>query len=413
MHEKLSEKQIQKYTKIYKNFTTAFSDCCSSGVIPAEASQDTHFFLELQNNKLQKNGLAVSDDMKLRINGSEMMHFSRSDGNYICDKICSHFAKKTKYSKDGRELYTFSDRITMYATITDTKTKNISSKTPLCCPKCGAPQTVGQLKDGCDYCDTKFTMSELYPKVTNFFITRDYMMTSDELKKEIGLFVLAGMLIFGIMGAFKAVMGGGIGEIIAGLILGLIAGYVIWALSKLVRILADAGRSLPILLRCLDTRSRIERTMFRYDPDFSNDHFIDRVMALFKIIAYRDENIPTVWKGKGEPPVLDIIDTMYGGAMAVNSIKTDADGMCDISIDLFLTNIHYKENKIRKTDDVYRMGIRKNIKKPANFGFSFKAVSCPNCGGSFDAMYSAKCPYCGNIYDIESDEWIVTSLKKV
>ena len=87
MQEKLSEKQIRKYANMYKDFTSAFSDCCSSGVIPNTASQDTRFFLELQNKKFRRNGLTVSDDMKLRINGSEMMHFSRSDGNYICDKI--------------------------------------------------------------------------------------------------------------------------------------------------------------------------------------------------------------------------------------------------------------------------------------------------------------------------------------
>ena len=40
-----------------------------------------------------------------------------------------------------------------------------------------------------------------------------------------------------------------------------------------------------------------------------------------------------------------------------------------------------------------------------------RALKCPACAGSLNAMRNKKFPYCGNAYDIISDDWVLVDLK--
>ncbi len=65
---------------------------------------------------------------------------------------------------------------------------------------------------------------------------------------------------------------------------------------------------------------------------------------------------------------------------------------------------------VRKADK-YKMRLRKRIKGQTDFGFSFAAVNCPSCGGSFDARNVKACPYCDNEYLHEENDWVITEIK--
>ena len=43
-------------------------------------------------------------------------------------------------------------------------------------------------------------------------------------------------------------------------------------------------------------------------------------------------------------------------------------------------------------------------------GFSITFVSCPDCGGSFDAVRQRICPYCGKEYHMENESWIIEKM---
>ena len=38
-------------------------------------------------------------------------------------------------------------------------------------------------------------------------------------------------------------------------------------------------------------------------------------------------------------------------------------------------------------------------------------IECPSCGASFDATKNKNCPYCGNQYEITTDDWALVELK--
>lgn len=48
---------------------------------------------------------------------------------------------------------------------------------------------------------------------------------------------------------------------------------------------------------------------------------------------------------------------------------------------------HYEEHgKVKKSGDCIDVTFRRNVEKQEAPGFSITSVSCPGCGGSFDAV---------------------------
>ena len=69
-----------------------------------------------------------------------------------------------------------------------------------CCPNCSAISSVKSLLAGCPYCGTRFQMTDLFPKVTDFYYS-DYEVNLSVIRgiKLVGpvyiaLVVLVGML---------------------------------------------------------------------------------------------------------------------------------------------------------------------------------------------------------------------------
>lgn len=87
-------------------------------------------------------------------------------------------------------------------------------------------------------------------------------------------------------------------------------------------------------------------------------------------------------------------------------------GVCTVSTFLYMDCLHSSEGRITKSSDKFHMDVMKNIRRPTELTFSFKAVSCHECGGSFDAEKVKVCPYCGAEYHLEDNNRVVTRLEK-
>ena len=61
------------------------------------------------------------------------------------------------------------------------------------CPNCGAIATIKEFQDGCKSCGTSFKMSDLFPKVSNYFFVWDVSGMAANFKVKIfknGLYLL-------------------------------------------------------------------------------------------------------------------------------------------------------------------------------------------------------------------------------
>ena len=106
----------------------------------------------------------------------------------------------------------------------------------------------------------------------------------------------------------------------------------------------------------------------------------------------------------------DIIDLNYGGALGLAKFKEEG-GIVTVYTDAFFDVLYAKDSKIRFKRETFRAVFQRRTDIPINLEFSMTKIQCPACAGSFNAMRNKKCPYCGNAYDIISDDWVLVDLK--
>lgn len=404
----------KKMNQQFHRFAGQLSDWYCHGKAPELASQDTRFVLELQKQKLQSLGLDVQ--MQVRKSASRdpaPFAASYSDNVFVNAGVSGNKLITTTIRDSQKEIYSKTAESVICAIMQYPKEGSVPSPdTGLCCPHCGAPSTLGKLESGCEFCGTKFLMDELYPKVMHYSVTESGETGIDT--KQILKYSAAATVIVAII-CLIAQWGKDyhiratdiIGPPVAGLILGVTAWFVSKIAGGFIQIgkgFRGAGRTASSLRFC--------QKMRELDPAFSTEYFRDKSLSLLMLMLY-SPNPQELTVCACEQPVpeelCEIVNATYCNS-GVNkySIK---DGVCDVTLTFYLDSVHYCGGRIRKKSDKIRMSLRKVITKPTDLGFSVTAVTCPSCGASFDAEKVKACPFCGNTYPLEENDWIVTDLR--
>ena len=404
----------KKLNQQFHSFAQQLSVWYDLGKIPKLASQDTRFTLELQKQKFQSLGL----DVKVKVekpaeHDSAPSSMSYSDNVFVNSSVAGNKRITTTIRNTQREIYNKTADSVICTIMQYPKEGTVPPPdTPLCCPNCGAASTLGKLESGCKYCDTKFLMDELYPKVMYYSIEEAHKSGTE--KNQLVKCMIGTALFCLVIGIASQIINGksvGVLDIVGLLFGGAVFGFVPWlffmfisTFFKMGKNLRGAGKTASSLRFCHNMR--------KLDPTFSTEYFRDKSLSLLKLMLYsRDPQELTVCRCDDPFPekLREIVDTTYFNS-GVNkySIK---DGVCDVSLTFYMDSLHYCDGKIRKKSDKIRMSLRKNIKKPTDLGFSIMAVNCPSCGGSFDAAKIKACPYCDSVYPIEKNDWIVTDIK--
>gem|GEM_PF-737867 len=417
-----SNKDVKK--QYYLRFIKQLSDWYSNGKTPELASEDIRFSLELQKQKLQSIGL----DMQLQIQKQEGKSNDSAPLSYADNVfVNSIFAKNkritTSIRNSQKELYIRTADCMMTVIMQNLKQGCVPAPdTPMCCPHCGAPSTLGRLESGCEFCNTKFLMDELYPKIMYFFINDlgDADFDQKKLKNHIVhcsifflLLSIVGMIVRMVIGELdsRRLIIEISGYIAGSIIMGVLFGAGIWfiansfgsvkLLGKQARGLTKAGKS---VMFC--------HMMRNLDPTFSAEYFLDKSISLMKLLVFSEnpQELTICQCSHPLPEKLrEIVDIRCRNSGINNySIR---DGVCNVSVTFYTDSLHYRSGKVLPKSDKIRMSLRKIIKKPTNLGFSVTAVTCPSCGASFDAEKAQNCPFCGNAYPLEENEWVVTDIR--
>lgn len=407
----------------YQRFAKQLSDWYCSEKTPELASQDTRFTLELQKQKLQALGLDMQIQFKKpEVSNSGVGILSYGDSVFVNFIIGGSKHITTNIRNSQKEIYSSDAEGGLTIVMQNPKNGSIPSPdTAMNCPNCGAPSTLGKLESGCEFCNTKFLMDELYPKVMHFFIEENSKAIFDtkEIKKYIvgctGFF-LAVSILSTLFNAFNGSLDtphdlinsvyGILGSIIPGAIFGAGAWFIMNSIGS-VRLMGKNARGGSKMMRSLIFCNK----MHTLDPTFSTEYFRDKSMSLLKFMLY-SQNPQELTICRCNRPIPDklreIVDITYHNS-GVNKYSI-RDGVCDVSLTFYTDSLHYCNGKILRTSDKIHMSLRKVIKKPTDLGFSVMAVTCPSCKASFDAAKLKVCPFCGNAYPLEENEWVVTDI---
>lgn len=404
----------------HKKFVRQMSDWYNGGELPELAGQDLRYALELQKQKMRDLGLDMKCKLKKTDTGSVNTGvISYSDRIFKNTFVSGNTGITRSIFSTQDQLIKYTDDIDLTAIIQELKDgTQPSDDMALCCPHCGAPSTLGDLQAGCKHCGTHFLMSELYPKVMNYFTFENYdsEQIKNKNKRELTTLIKASILLMIIIVIiFNLSINQGrnmIASIIPGIFVsifsGAIVGGILFVSKKLFEVLDIMGkqsRGIGHLISTLLNANKIKKN----DPEFSSEYFRDKIISLFRMAVYsKDATELACCKCRCPKQAADIIDArLHNFSIISCKIK---DTVCDVNVTLYLDCLHYVNGKIVSKTDKYKMSMRKQLKAPTQLGFSFSAVSCPSCGASFDAKKVKACPYCNSEYLHEKHDWIVTDI---
>ena len=398
------------FSRRLNDFRASLGNAVSKGKNITFADNDVTYTLKLQHDRISKKGLEIDYDIYSRDNNRNKFIAGSSwkDSHYESTVCFNQSGIKRKVRKNGRTKYRDNRKSVLYETITDTITGSHPDNDPYSCPNCGAVSTVAELQSGCSYCGTRFQMDDLFPKVTSYYFIDTFGMTKKEFAS--GYFVSFFITLIA-MYSLCFVLNKSIGYYI-GFTLGSFAiAYPLYAyflfMKMIVRVISSVGK-----LGTAGSRRKFETRMKRISPEFSYEYFTSKTLSLIKTAVF-SENEKELMFYKGEkldPMMKDIIDMNYGGALGCKSIYEE-ENMVTVETKVYFDVLYASGDKVYFKKQIFSATLKRRTDIPVNFNFSMTKITCPSCGGSFDAMKEKHCPYCGHEYDITTDDWALVELK--
>lgn len=412
---------------IYEKFAMELQDYAKTGELPKHSDQDMKYSMELQRERLREQALTMEYEFVPRGAYSEGGGYAkgREDARYMTTNEYRTCKTTKAFYRDGRRVFKKKSNDIFYQVVTDIKDGTMIGDDLYTCPSCGAINTFSVMEDGCPNCHTHFDMSDIYPKVTNYFFVEDAGGTEKEVNRSLKSVmipsIVIGIIVFTVFSLLNSefdneligrVPGAFVSGIMGGILGGGIFGYMIWAFSKLGGIFVNAGKSARLVVGTMGSESKYVNFMRQYSPDFSYEYFKDKAVSLLKMIVFsKDATKLPIYAGQ---PIGDrfynIVDMTYTGAVGLRQYNVQ-NGFCNVVADVYMDIVYSNGGKLGTNRAVFTMSLSKNVSKPVDMYFSVSQIRCKSCGGSFDALKTANCPNCGSRYDVGDDDWIVTGVQ--
>lgn len=400
---------------LFEKFASQLSHWSRTGKEPELGDWNIKAYLELQQQRIEEKGITRTFDYK--IDGKVY-----KVGDFVIGQLFNGYnkrlnyalgTKKIEYKKDGKTIYKEKMDIPLYQLVKWPDTdKGEWKKETYVCPNCGNIETIETFEaNGCQYCGTHFTVSEMYPKVTNFYMLEnmpDKKLTFDKVWKialmalVFALFMTLSLVFddswashnYTFAGVFPAV-------------------YIICLLMTIwfSPIIFNIAESIPVSIGVMGAKTRITTKLKKYDEAFSYDYFEGKALSLLRMIIFAKNPTQSVQYRGGalNPAWADIVDMDYRGGLNVTKIEQVGENI-EITLKIYMKNTYYTKRRCRKKNDTMYIRMRHNIKWNVQADFSIVKVACHECGGSFDATKHRNCPYCSQEYNAGRDDWEVMEI---
>lgn len=411
-----------QYDKMAKNLQKQFIQEMNQmadqpGNLPKLASMDMKYNYFMQKRRAERHGITLRHRYHLEeeyaqgvsaLMGKDQRYITRIPV-LVCKSERAYFMGQKKL----REIRS-QETICSYTVFTEHQDINAS----YCCPNCGDVNSVRQLlEQGCRSCQTRFVMSDLYPRITNSYTMKEKSYSRTRPLPFLLIGILTGLILFFTVTShllekdqndwvnyFVGISGTAFG--------GLVMGLLIYAVTMIVLLIVDAARSGSRVSAFNQTRNKLPPLMQRYDPYFSVDFFAGKVNQLLKTLVYTDDyDNCSVYEKGGSNICPDIVDLDYQGVMGLNDFSSDGRYVF-VDVDVYARSACVTNQKFRMKDEIFRMKLCRSVMVYDDCNASVHHIVCASCGASFDAVRQKKCPYCHSPYALRNYDWVVTEFER-
>ncbi len=418
---------IPDYSYMFATFLRELQEWSENGKEPSSGDQDLRYYLEQEEQRLKKRGLSMKVHVKPYGDIGQLSRVVSAMGFYPPDRApyshSQHYQtveKSVVYERDHREVYRKKDEYFLQITIMEPASQDRAAIANMdyVCPACGAVSKVRVLEEeGCPYCRGHFIMSDLFPKVSNYWfhkalsipekvnpgIKKWILWTSLLLFIPFFFYILFTQRDIGLLEVF-------IRALTAGVFGGPIFGYLFYCGHKIARLVSIAKQDTKVYMGSKKGKAKISRLLSRFDPAFTFEYFLAKVLSLVRTIVLADDpaNLPQ-YKGKTlNPAFARYLHIDYGGGMDLEYADVRGERL-HVGLKIYLLCTVDTDQGIEERLEEFYVQMEHHTSFRADPEFSIQRVSCKSCGASFNALKERHCPYCGAAHDPEED-WIVTEI---
>ncbi|MBP5262182.1 MAG: hypothetical protein J6Z43_08665 [Clostridiales bacterium] len=411
--------QLKESFRVKLNtFVTSLGPAVREGRPISFADNDIGYVLKLQHERIRSKGLDLEYEVYDRDPDSNATVGSEWKDAHYESYVCNEqFGVKRRVTRDGKKVFSDNRKSILYTTVTDVISGVHPDDETVCCPNCGSVSTIAQIQGGCPFCGTVYKMDDLFPKVTGYYFLEDVGIAGNEHKRGMRITMAVTVLALAALVFFAALGRSGIGSALVGALfmipIGLIAGYFFYSIFLAIRLIVVGSRQSSGKWGTIGSRNKFEIMMRQITPEFSFEYFTSKAVSLIKTAIYApDEQELLFYKGGPlDPSFKDIIDMDYGAALGLTGFKAE-NGIVTVATDAFFDVLYASDSGVKFKREKYKAVFQRRTDIPVNMQFSMTKIQCPSCGGSFNAVQNKLCPFCGNAYDITSQDWVLIELRR-
>lgn len=403
------------------------------------ADRELRYCLELQRDRIARKNIRFTEEFdpgKKPVRSAVNNVRSWQDGHYETSWSVGYINHKKTAERSGMKTFKRKDPQSICETVIDVRNGEDVSGDTYCCPNCGAVSTIRELQEGCSQCGTSFHMTELYPKVGNYFFVPDPGASTDPIWKTViryGLYSLPVTIplfspmimrkentlhslndllnadMWTVPGPSKI-----IAYIIAMIIMSPIIGYFVWFLSIFFAGFKTLGKETPAALSVGSSRKRFASQMATISPAYTFETFSSKITTLFRILVFSDsrESLPFNAVKELGPDLDDVVDCTFHGWMSCKKIKVENNNVY-VTGDVFVDTTRDMGDRLKVKSEVYQITAARRTDVPFSTNFSIAKIQCPSCGASFNSFKSKNCPYCGKECEPPKEDWVICDVKNV
>lgn len=375
--------------------------------------------MRLSKRRLASKGLSMDveilHDAKSQTVKDEQVHI-RKDGYHLAGNKALNVISNRQFFKDGKRISNSKNREICNLSLLKAKVDGEEAA----CPNCGYVSTITSFVDGCDACDSKFTVQDFETKIAGFSLEEN---TSAKIKdtvfsnaKRLG-WLCGGFVILGIVALILSAMRLMVGNTeidIVGAMLGLYLSFLMLPITVkvLIVLLVLFAAGTFFLLSIYKNPILQESVIKEYLPNFSAGDFYQNLEYKLRNIHLTDkvDEVSVFARCALDEFVKDYRNVVECDMTRLKFLqcKKEADGY-RVKVEAELRLAECKGKRIvTNYEKLYLVlfGKPEVIDKSVT---TLREYKCPGCGGSLNLLEGGKCSYCGNIFDYSEFGWVIES----
>ena len=405
------------FSDIYREY---FKGNISDEQMTNHVSQPFLYSLRLSKKRLEKNGLDMEMDARfIRSSKNVISRRSYEKGERIEAGIYKYDAEVSKkIRKDSKVIYKAKEKKFCFTGVI----KAVGDGENAICPRCGHNGKISSYIDGCDYCHSKFKVSDFEEKISLFNTeTNGKQKILSICKKMIGFFgvaiffsIIAIIISFIVLLVATATNGDAITLSYSAFIF-IILFNSVPILKDMIIAFGIISIGLLIGIKIFVKNEKIvKNSVYHQLKDFGinispNDFFQNLEYKLRNIhFAEKKSEVEAFASFDLEKVIANYENVIECFVHQIKFLNLRKDGdryLIDVEVTLYLSRLINKKIKTENEKIILKMSGKSGMK--INNISSVMEFSCDNCGSAIDILKGGKCDYCGEKMDYSEYDWII------